>query len=448
MSLNNDLIVGPTIGGSYVYVANTAAAFLKKKAYPYLPAPPPAYVEFKRYSPEEAANLDLDEQGRKILSLYNDFVKNRRFDAIIFGAPNGGIVHLAAAMGIPYICSQFRVPIFVDSGSKDDLGPYAKIVEFVGKSWLARYNWSSVDCLADPIHDRMDMGHYAHVRAKFIDIPPVYGDFIQRHLKPRGTLIFVNVTYPWIKHRLQERMHLQVGGLGEITPKEYIEGSGRVDQFLEAEKSAHRGGWRLPEYELIERPESEWGTEPELKKSVQKYCNEKGYNLMILERDHPAGFNILAAHAMHLKHTADKGKCGGYSINIFWGLCPTIVLRARLLSCWFTFTDKRSLEISEQQLRQLLKDFPDAPRKAILGYYWSYPGAKVLDIVPPSGWLKMLSEYIPRENIQTPGITDLESTEHDVFQYEDILYEESKKYAGKESPYNVTTEDLRSLLTL
>jgi len=429
-------------------VANTAAAFLKKKAYPYLPAPPPAYVEFKRYATEEAANLDLDEQSRKILSLYNDFVKNRKFNALIFGAPNGGIVHLAAAMRIPYICSQFRVPIFINSGSKDDLRPYAKVVESVGKSWLARYNWSSVDCLTDPIHDRMDMGHYAHVRAKFIDIPPAYKDFIQRHLKPGGTLIFVNVTYPWIKHRLQEHIYLQVGGLGEITPKEYVEGSGRVDRFLEAEKSPHRGGWRLPEYELVERPESEWGTEPELKESVQAYCNEEGYELMCLERGHPAGFNILAAHAMHLKHTADKGKCGGYSINIFWGLCPTMVLRARLLSCWFTFTDRESLKISENQLRRLIGVFPDVPKKAILGYYWSYPGAKVLDIVPPSGWLSMLSKYILLEHIQTPGIADLESTEHDVFRYEDSLFEESKRYAGNESSYNVTVEDLSSLLKL
>ncbi len=71
----------------------------------------------------------------------------------------------------------------------------------------------------------------------------------------------------------------------------------------------------------------------------------------------------------------------------------------------------------------------------------------MLDIVPPSGWLKVLSKYIPPEDVRTPGIYDLENTVHDIFKYEDELFEESKKYAGKESSYNVTIEDLKSLPT-
>ena len=447
-SLNADLIVTPTIGGSYIYAANTAAAFLGKRVYPYLPAPPPRFVEFERYTPEEASNLDLNEQCRKITGLYDDFVKGRKFNAIVFGASNGGIVNLAVAMGIPYLCSQFRVPVLVESGSKDDLEPYAKVVKLLGDRWTARHPWSSVCCLVDPVHDRMDMGVYAHVRSKFIEIPPVYKEFIQRHLKPRGTLIFVNVTYPWPKYRLGTRTYLQIGGLGEVTPKEYLKGSERLNQFLEIEGSNHKGGWNLLNYELVRRPESEWGVEPELKEAVLRYCKHGGYDLLYLEHSHPAGFNILAAHAMHLKHTADGGKCGGYSINIFWALCPTLILRARLISCWSTFTDRSSLKILEQQLRRLSKDFPDVPKKAVLGYYWSHHGARILDVVPPGGWLEMLSKYIPPEEVRTPGITHRESTDHDIFRYEDVLYQESKKDAGKESSYNVTVEDLKSLPAL
>jgi len=447
-SLNKDLIVAPTIGGSYVYAANTVAAFLKKKVYPYLLAPPPHFVEFKRYTPEEALSLNLNEQSRKVTALYEDFVKGRRFDAIIFGAPNGGIVNLAVAMGVPYLCSQFRVPVLIGSGSKDDLEPYAKVVKLLGDRWTVRHPWSSVCCLVDPIHDRMDMGVYAHVRSKFIDMPPAYKEFIERHLNRRGTLIFVNVTYPWIKYRLGDRTYLQVGGLGEVAPEEYLKGSERLEKFLQVELSNHQGGWNLPDYELVPRPESEWGVEPALKEVVLKYSKQKGYDLLYLEHSHPAGFNILAAHAMHMKHTADGGSCGGYFINIFWALCPTLALRARLLSSWFTFTDRASLKIAEQQLRRLLKDFPEVPKKAILGYYWSHPGAKILDVVPPSGWLEMLSKYIPSEEIRIPGIADVERTDHDIFRYEDTLYEESERHAGNESRYNVTVEDLKSLPAL
>jgi hypothetical protein len=212
--------------------------------------------------------------------------------------------------------------------------------------------------------------------------------------------------------------------------------------------SSHQGGWNLPGYELVSRPESEWGVEPELKEAALKYCRQNGYDLLYLEHSHPAGFNTLAAHAMHMKHTPDGGTCGGHCINIFWALCPTLALRARLLSSWFTFTDRASLKIAEQQLRRLLKDFPEVPRKAIFGYYWSHPAATILDVVPPSGWLEMLSKYIPLEEIRIPGIADLERTDHDIFKYEDELYEESGRYAGNESQYNVTVEDLKPLPAL
>ena len=449
MSLK-ETIVPPTLGGSYVYMANTAAGFLGKKAYPYFPAPPPKSVEFKKFTLDEAVSLDLNTHCSEILKVYDPFVHNRKFPAVFFGAPNGGIVNLAVAMGLPYLCSQFRIPILLETNDriedKDDLKPYAEVVEAVGERWTTRYQWGAVSCLVDPIHDRMDLSEYAHVREKFAQIPPAFEEFLLNHLSRNGTVIFVNMTYPWMSHRLGECVYLQVGGLGDVSADEYLIGSERVNEFLKTENSRHEGGWRLKDYPITQRPESEWGTEPGLKKAVQEFCNKNGYDFLLLEQNHPAGFNLLAAHSLHKKHTADGGRCGGYSINIFWGLCPTLMLRARLLGCWFTFTDRASLDISEEQLGKLIDDFPDIAKRAVMGYYWSYPGAKLLDVVPPSGWLNMLSKHIPRENITIPGLTDMESTEHDIFQYEDALFQESKKFEGKESRYVVSVEDLRGLL--
>src|SRR3989337_169026 len=445
-------IVPLTLGGSYVYMANTAAAFMGKKAYPYRPAPPPKNVDFKKYTLEEAASLDLETHCRDILRIYDPFVQNRKFPAIILGAPNGGIVNLAIAMGVPYLCSQFRIPILLESepegkSDKDDLEPYAGAADYVGEHWTRAYPWGSVSCLVDPIHDRMDLGEYAHVRMKFIDIPSAFKRFITDHLEPNGTIVFVNTTYPWLSHRLRDRVTLQVGGLGAISPDEYLTGSERINQFLKAQESQHADGWRLADYDLLQRPESEWSTEPELNKATQLFCFENGYEFLPIEEDHPTGYNLLASRALHRRHTADGGRCGGYSINIFWGLCPTLMLRSRLLGCWFSFTDSASLKISEQQLQMLLMEFPDVPKKAIMGYYWSYPGAKLLDIITPRGWLNMLSKYLPEERISLPGAMDLESTEHAIFQYEDELFEQSRKSKGRESKHTTTVEELHSMLS-
>jgi hypothetical protein len=431
-------------------MANTAAAFLGKKAYPYLPAPPPKNVEFEKYTLEKAANLNLDEHCGNVLSVYDSYVKQRKFPSVIFGAPNGAIVNLAVSMGVPYLCSQFRLPIVIESEDKtkdrDDLKPYEKIVQFIGDHWTAKYQWASVSCLVDPIHDRMDMGEYAHVRAKFMDIPSAFKKFLLDHVKTDGTIIFVNTRYPWISHRLSERVYLQIGGLGDVSAAEYLAGSERVSEFLKAVRSEHQDGWPLSDYTKVHRPESEWGTEPELRKAVEEFCNNNGYEFLLLEQDHPAGYNLLASEALYKRHTADGGHCRGYSINIFWGLCPTLTLRARLLGCWFTFTDRASLRTSEQQLKVLLNRFPDVPKWAVMGYYWSYSDAELLDVVTPKGWLGMLSKYFPKQSLITPGLLDLESTEHDIFEYEDMLYEESKRFEGKESKHNVTIEELRTMV--
>jgi hypothetical protein len=446
-----DAIIPLTIGGSYVYMANTAAAFLGKKAYPYYPSSEPDKVKFKKYSIEEATNLDLESHCKSILGIYDPFVRNKKFPAAIFGSPNGGIVNLAVAMGVPYLCSQFRTPILLESGGtdnkkdKDDLSPYVQVVEHIGRVWTKECPWASVSCLVDPIHDRMDIGEYAHVRAKFNGLPSAFKQFLFEHLQPKSTIIFVNTTYPWLTHRIAERIYLQIGGLGGILPTEYLTGSERVKQFLKSKKSKHQNGWRLTDYPIERRPESEWGTEPKLKKAAQEFCDEHGYDFVLIEQDHPAGYNLLAAQALHRRHTADHGKCTGYSTNIFWGLCPTLMLRARLLGCWFTFTDSASLNISERQLQILLNEFPDVPKRAIMGY-WSYPDAKLLDVVAPSGWLDMLSKYIPKKDITTPGLTDLENTEHNIFKYEDTLFDESKRFEGKESKHDVTIEELRTIL--
>ena len=452
MISSSDTIIPPTLGGSYVYTANTAAGLLGKKAYPYRLAPPPKNVDFKKYTLQEAAELDLESHCLDILRVYDPFVRNRKFPALIFGAPNGGIVNLAVALGVPYLCSQFRIPIILENepageSAKDDLHTYARTVDYVGLRWTEAYHWGAVSCLVDPIHDRMDLGEYAHIRFKFIDLPSAFKHFITDYLAPGGTIVFVNTTYPWLSHRLRDRVDLQVGGLGGVSANEYLTGSERINQFLAAHKSQHTDGWRLADYPLVQRRESEWGTEPELKKAIKEFCNENGFGFLLIEADHPAGYNLLASRALYRKHSGDGGGCGGYSINIFWGLCPTFILRTRMLGCWFTFTDNASLKISEQQLGKLVKEFPQVPRKAIMGYYWSYPSAKLLDIVPPSGWLDMLSRYFPKERISTPGLKDLESTEHDIFQYEDALFEESKAFADKESKYNVSVEELRSMLS-
>ncbi|MCR4392085.1 MAG: hypothetical protein NUV94_04750 [Candidatus Acetothermia bacterium] len=74
----------------------------------------------------------------------------------------------------------------------------------------------------DPIHDRDLVAHACLIRVQLLALPEAYRKFIRNHLAPGGTLILAEGTYPWPQVALAPGVWLQVGGLGGISPEEYL----------------------------------------------------------------------------------------------------------------------------------------------------------------------------------------------------------------------------------
>jgi hypothetical protein len=94
----------------------------------------------------------------------------------------------------------------------------------------------------DPIHDGWLTRTISHLRLKLIDLPVAYQGFIRKFLAPGGTILYLDCSAHWLQFHLSDRFSVQVGGWGGIPSEEFISGSERIDRFLEAAGSTHRGG--------------------------------------------------------------------------------------------------------------------------------------------------------------------------------------------------------------
>jgi len=197
----------------------------------------------------------------------------RRYPAIVLGAPGGGVAHLAALLDAPFlpVCGLVGVRHRMEP---DDMGTYLttarRALEHLRPD--ARFE---VIVHYDPIHDRDLVAHACLIRIRLLALPEAYRKFIRTHLAPGGSLILAEGTYPWPQAALAPGVWLQVGGLGEISPEEYL-------------------ARYPPPGPADPRRESEWGCPEEFAQDLRTFAQAEGIPVVEIPADHPTGYSELA----------------------------------------------------------------------------------------------------------------------------------------------------------
>src|SRR5512139_3572022 len=192
--------------------------------------------------PHLASAIDVEAAAQQHIDEYDGL--DGPFDAILVGAPNGGVAHLANALGAPFL-SQHFVFSFRGNGATDDVAAYQRHGASLAGPILARNPHVAVINHYDPVHDRWLISSLNHIRLKLLSLPEAYRRFISARLRPGGTLVFVDCTSTWRQYRIGPRHTFQVGGLGGLSDQSFLE------------------RWPL-DFPLEEQSESEWGALPEL----------------------------------------------------------------------------------------------------------------------------------------------------------------------------------------
>jgi len=406
-----------TIEGSWVYTSYIAAAFQNLKAYPYK-------GEYKTWNVSEK-DIDIGSIADKLLLVYPQ--NSNKYDSILIGPPNGGIVYLSICLNCLYLPSHLFLPIQI-SCSYDSMHDHIILGKKINKQLLQ--NNSNIESVMhfDPIHDRMDIGRILHNRIKFLSLPEKYKEFIKYNLKKGGTVINFQIDYNWPQLEIEDRLYMQLGGFGDIAPEEFTYGSGRVDKWLENQPTQHRGGWGRPEYPTLSKPESEWGSLPQFTDDLQEFCTTNRYNFIKIKFDHPFKLGVLAS-LLFLDNTINNNtKLDGIILETYWSMNPVFTLKTNFLPLWLPYVDNSSYNNCKNYLKYLSQFFHDHPSvwKIVFGYNWALP---TLDIRTPEEWIDMLSLFVCKDNILTPGVADLKNPmTADIVRYIDITSSWINKY--------------------
>ncbi|MDP9406481.1 MAG: hypothetical protein M3P95_00895 [Actinomycetota bacterium] len=283
-------------------------------------------------------DVDVDEIGQWMADAY----PRRRYPAVFVGSSNGALVHLAAAVGAPWLPQTVLVPVRRSGVHPDDPRADIAAVRAPARALLDANPDVVLHHMHDANQDRLMVARMTYFRLKRRTLGPAYERFLTERLEPGGTVVVVECGLTWPTTTVQERHLFQHGAAGGLTPEEYARGGPRVAAFLERHRSPVRA-WDPPAADG-ESPEAEWGFDPALLDDVRRVAARIGARVVRLRFDDPEQLSAAVA-GMHRQWYADQGvPLDRLLVESFVLLEPWHVLRTRSVPLWTIFPVERSLD--------------------------------------------------------------------------------------------------------
>jgi hypothetical protein len=201
-------------------------------------------------------------RSEELASWVVDHYPRRRYPVIFVGSSNGALIHLAAALGVPWLPQTLLIPVRRRGVHPDDAAGEMRAGLEPGRALLDANPDLTLHHMHDPNQDRLMITGMSYFRVKWRRMPEPYRRFVRDCLAPGGVLIAVDCGLRWPTTRISDRHLFQFGALGGATIREYHEGGPRVRELLARYRSP-RLRWDPPA-PSGESPEAEWGFEPEL----------------------------------------------------------------------------------------------------------------------------------------------------------------------------------------
>ena len=312
-------------------------------------------------SPQRLESFDLGSLYKWCIRQYP--ARDHGYQAIMVGSPNGGIAHLAALLRTPFLTTSFELSFRHPPIKPDEIEKYYKSGRGLAETLLGKSEGIEVINHYDPLHDRALVKYVNRLRIKLLELPQIYQDFMLENLAPQGKIILTDCSFPWPQYLVTERSFLQVGGLGGLSPEEYLK------------------RWPL-ELPLEERRESEWGCPEEFTSSVKDFADHRGIEVLEIGFDHPQKYSPLAYHA-YLKSKGSRRE--EVLFDCFNHQNPRTNLQTGIPALWLPFNTEDSLTFAQGFLKG--RDF----KQIYLTLLPSFSQSP--DTVALEHWVKTLSQH-------------------------------------------------------
>ena len=125
-----------------------------------------------------ARDLDVEAIARWLAGLF----PGRRYPAAFIGSSNGALMHVAAAMGVPWLAQTFLCPVRQWVMDPDDPKRGFAAGRAVVDALLEAHPELSIHHMHDPNQDRLMLHMMSYYRLKLRRLPEAYRDFLRRWL--------------------------------------------------------------------------------------------------------------------------------------------------------------------------------------------------------------------------------------------------------------------------
>ncbi|GIF14002.1 hypothetical protein [Actinoplanes teichomyceticus] len=246
--------------------------------------------------PERMATLDVEALYTRIAAAY----PRRRHPAVVIGSASGALVHLCAALGVPWLPQTVALPVRHRDGPPD--GPHA--VDRAARDLLDRH--PDLVLLQGP-----DPGRGTSCfRIRRTRLGAGYRRLLIDRLPPGGTIVLAECGQRWPVRTLGDRHRYQLGAPGRPQP---------ADPWPRGADDA---------------PEGEWGFEAELEEDVRRFADRHGFRVRRLDFDGPEDLSAPVADLYRWWHRRRGLPANRLIVDSFTLLDPWWTLRTGSAPYW------------------------------------------------------------------------------------------------------------------
>jgi hypothetical protein len=326
-----------------------------------------------------ARDIDIEGISRWIAGLFPE----RQYQAAFIGSSNGALMHLAAALGVPWLAQTFLCPVRQWVMDPDDPKRGFAAGRAVVDALLQSHPELSIHHMHDPNQDRLMLHMMSYFRLKLRRLPQAYRDFLMRCLPRGGTLYIDRCTLRWPVTRTSERSIFQFGAVGGATHDEYFRGGVRARDYF-ARYRSKRVRWDPPEPD-DDAPEAEWGFEPALLGELYALARERGWRVTEFSFEDPEAMSFLTADIYRSWYRELGIEARRLVIDSFILMDPLATLRLRAIPFWSVF----SVEPSVRNVERFLAEQP--PYDEIDQMLFSH-GTEGIGLAHLSDWRRVIGQ--------------------------------------------------------
>jgi len=250
-----------------------------------------------------ARHVDTDE----IAAWMTDRYPADEYPAVVMGSPHGAALHLAAALGAPWLPTSFTVTIAWPGGAVDDWEGARRAGATAAEEILARNPGVTVRQVHDPVQRGLLAACTLTLHVRWRWPPPAYLTFLRRQLAPAGARVLLRDLRAWPAEQVTPGHSFQLGSpLSGWSPYHYDTVNPAYRRLVRA-----LGGGIQDSPPVWTRRYSEMAGEPEFERSLRALNTRDDQSTYRVLYRNAAGLSACVAdlYADWLRADGRGGRC-------------------------------------------------------------------------------------------------------------------------------------------